>query len=169
MKKTSGGKHILEQAIAQTIVFSLIQSQKHPEFLNHMVPNIVISYEDFQIFMYDAANDILLCSNPIELFQVEHPSLLTETVVSLWMVMHYRLFCSGLNGGKSSVLQRCKSGLWNHVHSKWDIYSKSLKAFVPGFPEVTEPSVNFILKHAKKTPMEKRNPQVEVIMHKKII
>ena len=146
MKKTSP---ILEQAIAQTIVFSLIQSQRHPEFLTHMVPNIVISPEEVQIFMYDAANDILLCSNQIELFEAKHV-LMTETVVSLWMVMHYRLFCSGLDARKPSVLQRCKSGFRNHVHSKWDIYSKSLKAFVPGFPEVTEPSVNFILKHAKK-------------------
>ena len=151
-------KHILKQAIAQTIVFSLIQYQTHPEFLNHMVPNIVISPEEVQIFMYDAASDILLCSNTIELFEAKH-LLVTDTVVSLWMVMHYRLFCSGLDAGKPSVIQRCKSGFRNHVHSKWDIYSKSLKAFVPGFPLVTEPSFNSMLKNAKKLPWKEETPK----------
>ena len=150
MKKTSP---IPEQAIAQTIVFSLIQSQRHPEFLNHMVPNIVISPEEVQIFMYDAANDILLCSNQIPLLNVKYV-FVAEAVVCLWMVLHYRLFCSGLVAGNPSFLQRCKSGFRNLVHSKWDIYSKSLKAFVPGFPVVTKPDFNLIINCAKKLSWE---------------
>lgn len=36
-------EHKMSQAIAQNIVFSLLQKQRHSEFANHMVPNNVIS------------------------------------------------------------------------------------------------------------------------------
>ncbi|XP_062581265.1 uncharacterized protein LOC134243062 [Saccostrea cucullata] len=132
-------QHSVSQAIAQTIVFSLVQKQKHPEFLHHMIPNIVISPEKVEIIMYDSDNDVLLCSNQILLFNLDHPedrTLIDETVVILWMVLHYRIFCTGLNKAKPYVLERCKSNFRKLVASKWDIYSKSLKSCVSGFPSV---------------------------------
>lgn len=132
-------ENILSQAIAQTIVFSLLQKQKHPEFLHHMIPNIVISPEKLEIMMYDSDNDVLLCSNPIHLFNLDLPenrTLIDETVVIIWMVLHYRIFGTGLNKATPYLLERCKSNFTQLVASKWDIYSKSLKSCVPGFPSV---------------------------------
>ncbi|XP_061183614.1 uncharacterized protein LOC133191883 [Saccostrea echinata] len=132
-------EHSLSQAIAQTVVFSLVQKQKHPEFLHHMIPNIVISPEKVEIMMYDSDNDVLLCSNQILLFNLDLPeyrTLIDETVVILWMVLHYRIFCTGFNKAKPYVLERCKSNFRQLVASKWDIYSKSLKSCVSGFPSV---------------------------------
>ncbi|XP_052679433.1 uncharacterized protein LOC128160186 isoform X1 [Crassostrea angulata] len=132
-------ENILSQAIAQTIVFSLLQKQKHPEFLHHMIPNIVISPEKLEIMMYDSDNDVLLCSNPIHIFNLDLPenrTLIDETVVIIWMVLHYRIFGTGLNKATPYLLERCKSNFTQLVASKWDIYSKSLKSCVPGFPSV---------------------------------
>ena len=86
--------------------------------------------------MYDADNDILLCSNPIHLFNLVggDRTLIDETVVILWMVLHYRIFCYGFDKAKPSLLERCKSNFRELVDSKWDINSKSLKGCVSGFP-----------------------------------
>ncbi|XP_062579860.1 uncharacterized protein LOC134241849, partial [Saccostrea cucullata] len=138
-RSTEVKQHSLSQAIAQTIVYSLVEKQKHPNFLHHMIPNIVISPEKVEILMYDADSDVLLCSNPILLFNLDLPeerTLIDETVIILWMVLHYRIFCTGFNKAKPYVLERCKSNFRQLVASKWDIYSKSLKSFVSGFPSV---------------------------------
>lgn len=147
--KTEVKKHTLEQAFAQTIVFSLVQKQRHPDSLDHMVPNIVISPEKFEIVMYDADNDILLCSNSIFLFNLDLPenrTLTNEAVVILWMVLHYRIFCSGFNNASHEVLERCKSNFKKLVGSRWDIYSNSLKYCVSGFPFIKKWSVNELLR-----------------------
>jgi hypothetical protein len=151
-------EHILEQVISQTIVFSLLQNQRHPEFLNHMVPNIVISPEKVQILMYDAANDVLLCSNLIRLFNHRN-ELLDQTVVILWMVMHYRVFCSGLEDVNSSVLNQCKSNFQQLVDDKWEIYSHSLKNCVHSFPAVPTPDldVNFLLDYGVQFKVERES------------
>lgn len=57
----------------------------------------------------------------------ENRTLLDETVVIFWMVLHYIIFCTGLNKAKPYLLERCKSNFRQLVASKWDIYSKSLK------------------------------------------
>lgn len=147
--KTEVKQHNLEQAFTQTIVFSLVQKQRHPDSLDHMVPNVVISPEKFEIVMYDADNDILLCSNSIFLFNLDLPenrTLTNEAVVVLWMVLHYRIFCSGFNNASHEVLERCKSNFKKLVGSRWDIYSNSLKYCVSGFPSIKKWSVNELLR-----------------------
>lgn len=66
-------EHTLSQAIAKTIVFSLVQKQEHPDVLHHMIPNIVISPDKLEIMLYDSDNDVLLCSNPILFIQFRPP------------------------------------------------------------------------------------------------
>jgi hypothetical protein len=140
-----GGKTILEvkvsplqaaqdQALAQVIVFSLLQKQKHPELTHHLVPNILISHEEFQIFMYDSMNDILVGSYPSKLFH-DKMRLRTESVVVLWLVLHYGEFCQEIpitdyNGD-------CRSHFKERAGKKWDVYSKLLKENVSSFPIVT--------------------------------
>ena len=57
-----------EQAVAETIVFSLVQRLHHPNFENHLIPTILIDSSLFRIIMYDAVNDVLLCSPKIPIF-----------------------------------------------------------------------------------------------------
>lgn len=118
-------EYSMNQAIAQTIVFSCIQKKKYPTFPNHMVPNIVISPENFRVIMYDAEKDVLLCSKSIDLFNPEESETLSKkAVVVLWMILHYRLFCSGMKNVKERLLQECKSTFPKCVHEKWNIYSE---------------------------------------------
>lgn len=117
-------------------MFSLLQRQKHPEYQHHLVPNIVISPTDFQIFMYDAVNDILLGSYPLLLFDVETESLRIESVMILWMVLHYRMFCEGI---KIDALTDdfknfdMKSHFRKIVGRKWDVYSTALSENISYF------------------------------------
>jgi hypothetical protein len=122
-----------DQALAQVIVFSLLQKQKHPELAHHLIPNILISPEEFQIFMYDSAKDILVGSFPSKLFHDER-FLRTESVVVLWLVLHYRDFCQEIqitdNNGDFQSHFKERAG------NKWDVYSKLLKENVSSFPFV---------------------------------
>jgi hypothetical protein len=141
-----GGKTIMEvkvsplqaaqdQALAQVIVFSLLQRQKHPEMAHHLIPNILISPEEFQIFMYDSVNDILVGSRPSKLFHDETP-LRTESVVVLWLVLHYQEFCQGIQIADSNG--DCQSHFRERAHDKWEVYSKLLNENVSSFPTVAE-------------------------------
>lgn len=61
-------KHVMngaeDQSIAKT-VFSLLQKLRHPDLTIHLTPNIVITPSQTRVLMFDAENDILLCSNPM--------------------------------------------------------------------------------------------------------
>lgn len=124
-----------ERAIAQTVVFSLLQRQRHPNFRTSMTPNILFSPDYIQIIMYDAVNDILLCSNFIDLFNVNADGRLSsEAVVTLWLVLHYRIFCCGLHFEDSVKADIFKSNFHILAKEKWNVYTKRLKSCVPGFP-----------------------------------
>ena len=97
----------------QTIVFYLLQKQKHPNFRNVLTPNILISPEEVQIVMYDAEYGILLCSNIIKLFEPVAHCLIPETLIIIWMVLHYRLFCQGLPIQILPMIYQCRSGFKN--------------------------------------------------------
>jgi hypothetical protein len=118
-----------------------------------MVPNIVISPEKFEIMMYDADKDILLCSNSVSLFNLDVPenrTLTNEAVIVLWMVLHYRIFCSGFDTASQAVIENCESNFKNLVQRKWNIYSDSLKCCVAGFPSVKSLSVNELMHRGRQ-------------------
>lgn len=140
---TSGA---LDQTLAQTIVFSLLQKQKHPNLKNFLIPNILISPEEIQILVYDAEYDVLLCSNIIELFDPSELCLNPETLIILWMVLHYRMFCTGL----PPLLHKYRSHFKDLTEATWDIYSKSLKCGVSGFPVIEKPDFHTYLTFAKE-------------------
>ena len=83
------------QAIAQTIVFSFIERKRYP---NPKISNILIPNDSIRIIMYDAVNNILICSLPLSIFQ-SYPSKSLEIafIIILWMVLHYRMFCDGID------------------------------------------------------------------------
>ncbi|KAJ8308907.1 hypothetical protein KUTeg_013781, partial [Tegillarca granosa] len=129
-----------DQAIAQAIVFSLLQKSKHPDSKMFLIPTIVISREHFRILMYDAENDVLLRSQSLGLFVTRKSKELSPTcIVILWMVLHFRIFCSGLKKvGLNEDLQDL-----NVVKSRFrekltpesiKLYDSYLKSNVGSFP-----------------------------------
>lgn len=132
---------VIKQALAQTIVFSLIQRNRHPERSNHMTPNIVISPQKITIMMYDAKNDICLVSNYIDLFNGD--SLSSNAVIVLWMVLHNRTFCTGFDKNvHPDTLKSIMSNFPSLVKSKWEIYSNLNEYFVRKFNPKKNPSLN---------------------------
>ncbi|XP_052680844.1 uncharacterized protein LOC128161572 [Crassostrea angulata] len=126
-----------ERALAQTIVFSLLQRQRHPNFRTSLTPNILFSPDFIQIIMYDAVNDVLLCSNFIDLFNVNADGhLSSEAVVTLWLVLHYRIFCCGLHFKDNVEAEIFKSNFHSLTKEKWNVYTKHLKSCVPCFPVI---------------------------------
>lgn len=131
---------VLKQALAQTIVFSLIQRKRHPDRSNHMTPNIVISPKKFKIMLYDAENDIFLVSDYINLFNGD--SLSNNAVIVLWMVLHNRMFCTGFNNVNTDIVSSLVSNFKNLVACKLETYSNLSECFVPKFHPKKNPSLN---------------------------
>ncbi|XP_062597490.1 uncharacterized protein LOC134258906 [Saccostrea cucullata] len=134
-RETADTDSVVDQSVAETIVFSLIQKNRRPTLRNHLIPHIVISPSDFRILMYDAVNDVFLCSVLLPLFQEK--SLHITSVIIIWMVLHYRLFCSGIDI-EPRRLEQVQSNFRNLVQEKWDIYSDSLKSCVGRFSNVNQ-------------------------------
>ena len=129
-----------DQAIAQVIVFSLLQKKKHPELEHHLIPNIVISVDEFKLFMYDSENDILVCSMSLPIFD-EQMSLKTVSIVMLWLVLHYRKFCEGIQVDRFADDYKdidFESHFKEYTGTKWDVYAKKLKENVSSFTVTNE-------------------------------
>lgn len=127
-----------DQAIAQTIVFSLLKRQNYPSCQHHLIPNIVITPTEFRVNMYDAVNDILLSSLSLKIFDPKFESLQIESVIILWMVLHYRIFCAGIKVNELKEEFKkidIQANFRKIAESKWGIYSKSLKENLSHFPE----------------------------------
>lgn len=96
VKRSMSQPNIADQAVAETIVFSFLQKTKHPDIF---IPNILFSPREFRIIMYDSEKDILICSQPLDLFKCTTTSTLyldSTSIIILWMVLHYELFSSNL-------------------------------------------------------------------------
>lgn len=144
--------NVENQSVSQAIVFSLLQQSRHPELKHFLIPNIVISASHFRVIMYDAKNDVLLRSQllPLSLDDsidddggVENENILSPVaIVYLWMVLHYKIFCSGIDiDALEQNLDDIKAGFPDVASSRWDIYSHSLKSGVGSFPLVKKDGV----------------------------
>lgn len=125
----------MNQAIAETIVFSFLMKKTHPHI--SISPNILISPKEFRIIMYDVANDFLICSQPLKVFTKSTPEILDcSSIIILWMVLHYEIFVKQENspvtkiGSRKKVFQAMfkKRTLGNH-----DLYKDKLKFGVKCF------------------------------------
>lgn len=149
----------LMQALAQIIVFSCQQKKNQPAIVsNLMVPNIIITPKRFQVIMYDVRKDLLICSRSIELFDSEK-NLEFKAIVVIWMVLHYRLFCTGFTNVDKDVIERCRSDCPLHVGEKWDThYIKDPVVSSPRYN--TYPKIDENLTNGKKLNLKKkRAPQ----------
>lgn len=133
------------RAIAQTIVFSFCQRKRHPHFSNFLIPNVLISPKDFRIIMYDSVNDILICSAPLPIFQpYPSKSLQIASIIILWMVLHHRMFCGGIDTssimGTINEMEEIQSNFKDRAKEKLNIYINALKFGVQEFPLVPRES-----------------------------
>lgn len=117
---------VMDQAIAQTIVFSFLK-KKCDERLR-FIPNILISREEFRILMYDVENDLLICSQPLFIFFKK--SLRMSSMIILWMVLHYELFVRDIRvdfESKSVDLKKFQANFKKRAKDKLAIYEDELK------------------------------------------
>ncbi|XP_069130531.1 uncharacterized protein [Argopecten irradians] len=115
------------QIISETIVFSFLQKQRHPESDNFLLPCIAVSAQDLVIYFYDSLHDVLLESCNIPLHGV-FPSPATGSVnliavVVIWLVVNYRYLCDGIVDEMKST----KAGFFSHAESKLGIYHRNLR------------------------------------------
>lgn len=96
VKRSMSQPNIADQAVAETIVFSFLQKTKYPDIF---IPNILFSPREFRIIMYDSVKDILICSQPLDLFKSTTKSTLSldsTSIIILWIVLHYEFFSSNV-------------------------------------------------------------------------
>ncbi|XP_061171272.1 uncharacterized protein LOC133180832 [Saccostrea echinata] len=134
------------QVISQTIVFSFIQRKLYPHLQNFLIPNLLISPYHYRILMYDSLNDILICSVKLPIFHdKDKPRRLNiASVVFLWMVLHYRLFCVGINvkeileNGSIKDIREIQSKFPDRAGEKLPLYEDCSRIGISKFPPVFE-------------------------------
>ncbi|KAK3092463.1 hypothetical protein FSP39_003109 [Pinctada imbricata] len=120
-----------DQTVAQTIVFALVQRQLNL-CSGTFIPTILICQKQFYIFMYDPHNDILIWSGGFDLWRkVNTFNLNKNAIITLWMVIHYKLFCSG--GDKLKNADKVKAGFMDRIEDEKKKYYSELDIFVSNF------------------------------------
>lgn len=139
----------MDQAIGQTIVFSFLQSQGREDI--YFVPNILIDPKEFRVIMYDSANDILICSQPLSIFTASSQStssspskpirsLNASSIIILWMVLHYKMFSINIGSTfseKGIDIKTFQAKFEKRAKSKFNVYVNELK-FLERKLEATE-------------------------------
>ena len=112
------------QLIAETIVFSFIQKQKHPERSNFLTPLIGVAKSEMLVMFYDSEHDVLLESTLIPLMSRECKSRFSvEAIVITWLVVNYQFLCSGLTRNMLSL----KANFFENVKDSIEIYQNELQ------------------------------------------
>ncbi|KAK3100732.1 hypothetical protein FSP39_024374 [Pinctada imbricata] len=129
-------RHVEDQTVAQAIVFALIQKQQSPN-TNIFIPNILICDTKFYIVMYEPVRDILIWSGEFHLWDQSSPTTLNTTaVITLWMVIHYKLFCCG--GEIFEDLSEVKAGFLDQISEEKKTFYEQLKFGVTNFETDTK-------------------------------
>ncbi|XP_062601299.1 uncharacterized protein LOC134263017 isoform X2 [Saccostrea cucullata] len=144
--RVNSNQGVENQIISQTIVFSFIQRKLYPHLQNSLIPNLLISPRHYRILMYDSLNDILICSVKLPIFQdKDKPRKLNiASIVFLWMVLHYRLFCVGidvkaiLENESIKDIKEIQSQFPDRAGDKFPLYTGCCRIGVSQFPPVSE-------------------------------
>ncbi|XP_048731284.2 uncharacterized protein LOC125648336 [Ostrea edulis] len=112
------------QIIAETVVFSFLQKQNHPERETFLAPCIGVRYSDLFVMFYDAEHDVLLESCRIPLAKAKEPNKFSVTAVIVsWMVVNYKFLCTGLT---EEMINFYKAEFFEQAGSKLDVYKVKL-------------------------------------------
>ncbi|XP_021347970.1 uncharacterized protein LOC110446947 [Mizuhopecten yessoensis] len=126
------------QIIAQTVVFSFLQRQCHPESSHFLVPSIGVSDSGFVIYFYDSEHDILLESSRIP-FLASEMEINLFAVLTCWLVVNYKYLGSGL---PESLRDTERSGFFSQAKEKIEIYRNNLKFGNIGIPSHVPEKLN---------------------------
>ncbi|XP_033725780.1 uncharacterized protein LOC117315619 [Pecten maximus] len=119
-----------QQIISQTIVFSFLQKQRHPDSNNFLFPCIGAAHEGMVVYFYDSQKDILLESSFIPFMSVEG-KVNVHAILASWFAVNYKYLSSGIPCSKS---HDDKSAFLSHVKEKLGIYEHNLKFGNLGVP-----------------------------------
>lgn len=103
------------------------------------IPNILISPKEFRVIMYNAENDLLICSQPFNLFTKPDSTgcLEIQSILILWMVLHYETFLEDIKQVvHEGVIENVKAKF--HANTNKNVYCEKLKFSVNKFPASTD-------------------------------
>lgn len=101
-------EHIIQQVMAETLVFSFLQHEHNTDKVSsYLVPGIGLCKEHMILYMYDCKEDVLLGIPPLSIFPNKSDGIDRRTVVLLWLVLNYGLFCTGV----PEELKKHKAGI----------------------------------------------------------
>ncbi|XP_061163727.1 uncharacterized protein LOC133172909 [Saccostrea echinata] len=124
-KQTSNASSQNSQLIAETIVFSFLQKQKHPEYSNFLTPAVGVGISEMTIMFYDAEHDVLLESTRVPLFDSPEEDCRKFSLAAIlisWLVVNYKYLSSGL----VDTMQTYTADFHNHTRGKIEIYEQKL-------------------------------------------
>lgn len=134
------GSSVVNQAIAETIVFSFLKNKTQSHIT--ISPNILISPKEFRVIMYDTANDFLICSDSVKVFTKSTGKPTTDildcsSIIILWMVLHYENFLKQENSPATKIGSRDKeifqAMFKERALENYDLYKNKLKFGVRSF------------------------------------
>ncbi|XP_033736257.1 uncharacterized protein LOC117324484 [Pecten maximus] len=112
-----------DQIIAETVVFSFLQQQCHPESAHFLCPCIGVANTALVFYFHDSEHDILLESSRIPLLDSELEINLLA-IISSWLVVNYKYLSSGL---PESLKGSENAGFFCQAKEKIETYRSNLK------------------------------------------
>lgn len=110
-----------QQIIAETIVFSFLQKQRHPEYSQFLFPCIGVKGNEMVVYFYDSEHDVLLESSPITILS-RAGKLSVEAIIVSWLVVNHKYLCKGL----TETLKTKNSGFFHQANEALNVYEKEL-------------------------------------------
>ncbi|XP_061187641.1 uncharacterized protein LOC133195727 [Saccostrea echinata] len=114
------------QIISQTIVFSFLQKQMHPEREHFLTPCIAVGNSSMIVMFYDSEHDVILESSSIPLFRTsgENGFEFDDCAILVsWLAVNYKFLSSGL----TEEMKKCKSHFFTEAQEKLKIYEQKLQ------------------------------------------
>ena len=100
--KRRGLTGVLNQLVAQTVVFSYTMGNRHPD-LNPMVPGIAINAQEYKIVLFDHVNDLLLITRALPYKKFESSAMDDAGILLLWVVLNHRKFMLSFQTSRNSL------------------------------------------------------------------
>ena len=100
--KRRGLTGVLNQLVAQTVLFSYTMGNRHPD-LNPMVPGIAINAQEYKIVLFDHVNDLLLITRALPYKKFESSDMDDAGILLLWVVLNHRKFMLSFQTSRNSL------------------------------------------------------------------
>ena len=125
--KRRGLTGVLNQLVAQTVVFSYTMGNRHPD-LNSMVPGIAINAQEYKIVLFDHVNDLLLITRALPYKKFESSAMDDAGILLLWVVLNHRKFMLSLQRSRNSL---------DHIKSQFPVVAGNQMEYFKGLRSYT--------------------------------